>query len=46
MYVAYHLHWPHLAILDLEHATRATVIESIGRIRHQPGAPAPDQTWS
>jgi hypothetical protein len=45
VYVAYYLHWSHAEILDLEHATRTTVIESIGRMHTQLGAVPPDQTW-
>jgi hypothetical protein len=32
VYLAYYLHWPLREILDLEHPTRARVIEEIGRI--------------
>ncbi|HET6296209.1 MAG TPA: DUF6760 family protein [Kribbella sp.] len=35
VYVAYYLHWSHAEILDLDHATRATVIDGIGRIHQQ-----------
>jgi hypothetical protein len=45
VYVAYYLHWSHAEILDLDHPTRTTVIEAIGRIHHQFGEPGPDETW-
>lgn len=35
MYVAYYLHWSHAEILDLDHATRGTVIEGIANIHTQ-----------
>jgi hypothetical protein len=31
-YVAYYLHWPLDAILDLEHADRCRVIDEIGSL--------------
>lgn len=31
-YVAYYLHWPFEAILDLEHPVRARLIDEISRI--------------
>ncbi|WTL10332.1 hypothetical protein OG474_43860 [Kribbella sp. NBC_01505] len=49
MYVAYYLHWSHAEILDLEHSTRARVIEGIGRIHtkldESDPALAPAQIW-
>ncbi|MGC4941089.1 DUF6760 family protein [Kribbella sp. DT2] len=47
VYVAYYLHWSHAEILDLDHATRTTVIEGIGRIHTElDGAgDAPDGIW-
>jgi len=31
-YVAYHFHWSHEEILDLEHPDRRRYVEEIGRI--------------
>jgi len=31
-YVAYYLHWPFDAILDMEHPLRARLIDEIGKI--------------
>jgi hypothetical protein len=31
-YVAYYLHWPFDAILDLEHPLRSRLIDEIGKI--------------
>jgi hypothetical protein len=31
-YVAYHFHWSHEEILDLEHPDRLRYVEEIGRI--------------
>jgi hypothetical protein len=31
-YVAYHFHWSHDEILDLEHRTRSRFVHEIGRI--------------
>jgi hypothetical protein len=45
VYVAYYLHWPHAEILDLDHPTRAMVIDAIGRIHQQLGEPAPENSW-
>ncbi|WP_405064677.1 DUF6760 family protein [Kribbella sp. NBC_01505] len=49
VYVAYYLHWSHAEILDLEHSTRARVIEGIGRIHtkldESDPALAPAQIW-
>ena len=49
VYVAYYLHWSHAELLDLEHATRAKVIEGIGRIHTQlddsDPAQVPEQIW-
>jgi hypothetical protein len=32
VYIAYYLHWSFDSILDLDHASRARVIEEIGKI--------------
>nr|WP_198151197.1 hypothetical protein [Kibdelosporangium sp. MJ126-NF4]CEL12815.1 hypothetical protein [Kibdelosporangium sp. MJ126-NF4]CTQ98501.1 hypothetical protein [Kibdelosporangium sp. MJ126-NF4] len=37
VYVAYHLHWPPMAILDLDHRSRETVIARIGDIHADSG---------
>lgn len=34
-YVAYYLHWPFDAILDLEHPLRERLIDEIGKINEQ-----------
>ena len=34
-YVAYYLHWPFDAILDLEHPVRERIIGEIGKINEQ-----------
>ncbi len=34
-YVAYHLHWPLVEILDLEHPLRQRFVEEIGRINRR-----------
>lgn len=34
-YVAYYLHWPFDAILDLEHPLRSRLIDEIGKINEQ-----------
>lgn len=36
-YVAYYLHWPLDAILDMEHPLRARMIDEIGRINEAVG---------
>jgi hypothetical protein len=38
VYIAYHLHWSFDSILELDHASRARVIEEIGRIHARAGA--------
>ena len=35
MYVAYHLHWPLTEITDLDHRTRAEVINQIGALNNR-----------
>lgn len=34
-YVAYHFHWAHAEILDLEHPTRRRYVDEIGRINRR-----------
>jgi hypothetical protein len=34
-YLAYHFHWAHAEILDLEHALRRRYVEEIGRINRR-----------
>ena len=41
VYVAYYLHWPLAEILELDHRSRARVIEEIGKINDRLGAEAP-----
>ena len=36
-YLAYHFHWGHAEILDLEHHTRARFIEEIASINRRIG---------
>jgi hypothetical protein len=45
VYIAYYLHWPFDTILDLDHASRAKVIEEIGKINTRLSA-APDDDWA
>ena len=49
MSFAFYLHGSHAEILDLEHATRAKVIDGIGRIHVQldgaEPAVTPDEIW-
>ena len=35
VYVAYHLHWSLAEILDLDHATRRSVVDEISRINRR-----------
>lgn len=44
VYIAYHLHWSFDTILDLDHASRARVIEEIGKINNRLSAPD-DEGW-
>jgi hypothetical protein len=39
VYIAYYLHWSFDSILDLDHASRARVIEEIGKINAQLSLP-------
>ena len=34
-YVAYHFHWSHEEILDLEHLRRKTFVQEIAKINHR-----------
>ena len=34
-YVAYHFHWSHSEILDLEHLRRKTFVQEIAKINHR-----------
>jgi hypothetical protein len=45
VYIAYYLHWSFDTILDLDHASRAKVIEEIGKINIRLSA-APDDDWA
>jgi hypothetical protein len=45
VYIAYYLHWSFDTILDLDHASRARVIEEIGKINTRISAPE-DDDWA
>jgi hypothetical protein len=46
VYIAYHLHWSFDSILDLDHLSRARVIQEIGAINARlSGAGAQPSTW-
>lgn len=40
VYIAYYLHWSFSEILELDHRSRARVIEEIGKINDRLSAPA------
>jgi len=42
VYIAYYLHWSFDSILELDHLSRARVIEEIGNINTRLGAPQDD----
>lgn len=45
VYIAYYLHWSFDTILDLDHASRARVIDEIGKINNRLGTPD-DEDWA
>jgi hypothetical protein len=47
VYIAYYLHWSFDTILDLDHASRARVIEEIGKINTTLGTTSEtDDDWA
>jgi hypothetical protein len=44
VYIAYYLHWSFDTITDLDHASRARVIEEIGKINNRLSVPQ-DDDW-
>lgn len=45
VYIAYYLHWSFDTILDLDHTSRARVIDEIGKINNRLSAPD-DGDWA
>lgn len=45
VYIAYYLHWSFDTILDLDHTSRARVIDEIGKINNRLSAPD-DEDWA
>jgi hypothetical protein len=45
VYIAYYLHWSFDTIIDLDHASRARVIEEIGKINTRLSV-TPDDDWA
>jgi hypothetical protein len=47
VYIAYYLHWSFDTILELDHASRARVIEEIGKINTTLSPiPEPEEDWA